>query len=97
MIRVRRDVVQRMIAKGNVEAKTSYRYDGRAVTSENDPDNDWKPARLSSGYGDFLDGHYNFHSYWFKSKTGYAWRREDGTIEIWSAGQAAVLRVKDGH
>lgn len=94
MASIRRDVVQRMIARGDMEAKTSYHYDGRVVTNENSKGNDWKPARLSSGYGDFLDGHFNFHSYWFKGKTGSAERREDGTIEIWSAGQAAVLRKK---
>lgn len=92
MNRYRRDLLRKLIEAGQIEAKTSYSYDGRVVTDIHTPGNDWKPARLSTGYGDWKDGYFNFHSAWFTSKTGWAVQEAEHIWELHFADESVLLR-----
>lgn len=76
---VNRGHLRKQVVAGEMEAKTSYAYDGRVVTTAKDEE--WKPAHLMTD-GDNKDGHYNLQPGDFKSKVGGAYTNEDGTINL---------------
>jgi hypothetical protein len=76
---VNRGWLRRMVAAGNVLARTSYSFD--EMTGEKIGD-EWIPARISTGYDDFKPGMYNLSDWYFKSH-GHAWRNDDGVIELY--------------
>jgi len=98
---VRRDTLRKLIEKGNMEARTSYSYDGRMVT--NSGDTPWKPLRIRDTKvqltqenhftGDWKDGYYNLSDYWLTR--GRCTQEGENLWEIWYASEAVEMRVKE--
>jgi hypothetical protein len=65
-----------------MEAKLDYSIEHDGSGSNDTFGGKWMPARLSSGYGDFIEGQANFRSHDFTSKSGHAYRGPDGTINL---------------
>ena len=88
MPHVRRDLLMKKVAAGKMLARTSYSYDGRHVTIEEECD--WMPARIVTGGTDVVHGFYNLYASDFKTKSGHATGREDGTFVLWVHGSFSV-------
>jgi hypothetical protein len=92
---VRRDWLKKQIAAGKMEAKLDYSIEHDGSGAYDKFGGPWIPARLSSGYGDFVEGQMNFRSHDFTSKSGMAYRGPNGTISlIVHSNLAYTLRPK---
>ena len=72
---IRRDVLKRMVEKGEMEASSVNLANNFTATK-------WFPARIKKEYGDFKEGYMNLTPFDFKSKSGHVREDKDGTITM---------------
>jgi hypothetical protein len=95
---VNRGSLMKKVAAGLVEAKCNFSLtDDYRLDDQNEFGvTGWMPARLSSGYGDFVQGQMNLKQHDFTSKSGRAYKNDDGTITlIVHSNECYTLRIKE--
>lgn len=96
---VNRGWLRRQIAAGKVEARCNYRYtdDYAFDNATGFGQTGWMPARISTGYGDFVEGVMNFTEFDLKSSSGRAYWKDDTQTEIRlivHSNESHTLRIK---
>lgn len=92
---IRRDLLKRAVAAGKMFSVGSYHFDDQYGVEQRKTT---IPARLSSGYGDFVEGECNITVSDFKSRSGAAWENADGTFSLCVHGNCHYdLKLKDGE
>lgn len=76
---IRRDKLRALAASGQLVLVNSYHFDDMGGESRCQSP---MPVRVSSGYGDFIEGQCNLRDDDFTSRCGAAYQNEDGTIHL---------------
>ena len=71
---IRRHTLQRKAEAGRLDARVQY--------SADIPSGSWMPARIMNSLSDFVDGYINLYTHDFRTKSGLAYRNNDGTITL---------------
>ena len=88
---VNRQMLRRLVAEGRMEARVDFAYDDMGGQTSGD----WMPARLSTGYGDFVEGQVNLTADDFESVCGRAYITDDGRLRLRiHSNLIYVLRVR---
>ena len=77
---IRRDWLYRQVQAGNMEARCDFHFD--AHYEQDTAKKVWRPARLSDGYGDFIEGVMNFRAFDFRTNSGCAYGEKSGIIHL---------------